>query len=110
MAATTIQRALTCSPRAVAMIASAIAPRMPTRTQGPCVRRVVVMACSVPAGFCFPADYAPARQDWKVRGLYVCCRRSGRNSRGSGALAHGGIQNDSVYAGGVGAAVQQPEV
>src|SRR3954447_19189243 len=60
MAATTIQRALTCSPRAVAMIASAIVPRMPTRTQGPCVRRVVVMACSVPAGFCFPADYAPA--------------------------------------------------
>src|SRR5689334_1492598 len=51
MAATTIQRALTCSPRAVAMIASAIAPRMPTRTQGPWDRRVLVMACSVPVGF-----------------------------------------------------------
>src|SRR3954454_23301252 len=68
MAATTIQRALTCSPRAVAMIASAIVPRMPTRTQGPCVRRVVVMACSVPARFCFADDYALATEHRKAQG------------------------------------------
>src|ERR671928_49461 len=51
MAATTIQRALTCSPRAVAMIAKAIAPSMPTRTQGPCDRRVVAMVFSIPVRF-----------------------------------------------------------
>src|SRR4051794_8093065 len=68
MAATTIQRALTCSPRAVAMIASAIVPRTPTRTQGPCVRRGVVMACSVPAGFCFADHYALATEHRKAQG------------------------------------------
>src|SRR4051794_41020859 len=52
MAAITIQRALTCSPRAVAMIAKAIAPAIPTRTQGPCDRRVLVMAFPIP--WCAP--------------------------------------------------------
>src|SRR3954447_10306539 len=71
MAAITIQRALTCSPRAVAMIAKAIAPRMPTRTQGPCDRRVVVMAFPIPVRLLIVNDYAPARQVWEAGGPSV---------------------------------------
>src|SRR3954447_13216680 len=66
MAAITIQRALTCSPRAVAMIAKAIAPAIPTRTQGPCDRRVLVMAFPIPVRLLIVNDYAPARQVWEA--------------------------------------------
>ena len=71
MAATTIQRALTCSPRAVAMIAKAIAPAIPTRTQGPCDRRVLVMAFPIPVRLLIVNDYAPARQVWEAGGPSV---------------------------------------
>src|SRR6185295_4101259 len=79
---TTIQRALTCSPRAVAMIANAIAPRMPTRTQGPWDRRVLVMACSVPVGFALlPTMHPQERSGKEAHSARRCSGLEGRLMR-----------------------------